>query len=52
MPMPLRRYLLWRLIYLLLIAAGVVVLYWLIPRDVWGVIRATYFSKNPGEFPP
>jgi len=52
MPMPLRRYLLWRLVYLLLIAAGVIVLYWLIPRDVWEAIRTTYFSKNPGEFPP
>jgi hypothetical protein len=49
MPRPLRRYLIGRLIYLLLVLIGALVLYWLIPRDVIDAIRSTYFSKNPGE---
>lgn len=48
----LRRYLVLRLIYLLVVVAGALVLYWLIPREVWQTVRATYFSRNPGDFPP
>ena len=44
----LRRYLIWRAVYLLIVAAGVIVLYLLIPRDVLDALRFTYFSKNPG----
>jgi hypothetical protein len=43
-----RRFIIWRLIYLLVVLAGVVVLYFLIPKDVLDTIRNTYFSKNPG----
>ncbi len=48
----LRRYLVLRLIYLLVVLTGALVLYWLIPREVWEAIRTTYFSRNPGELPP
>jgi hypothetical protein len=43
-----RRFIIWRIIYLLVILAGVGVLYFLIPHDVLDAIRSTYFSKNPG----
>lgn len=43
-----RKYVIWRLVYLLVVLAGAIVLYLLIPREVLDVIRATYFSKDPG----
>jgi hypothetical protein len=49
--MSLRKYLLLRLIYLVVIAIGAIVLYSLVPREVWGVIRATYFSGDPNDLP-
>jgi hypothetical protein len=49
--MSLRKYLFLRLIYLLVIAIGAIVLYSLVPRDVWGIIRATYFSGDPNSLP-
>ncbi len=51
MAMSLRKYLLVRLIYLVIIAIGAIVLYCLVPRDVWGVIRATYLSGDPNSLP-
>lgn len=50
MPRNLRRHILWRLIYLLIVLIGVVVLYYLVPREVIDALRNTYFSRNPGEF--
>lgn len=49
--MSLRKYLFVRLIYLVLIAIGVIVLYCLVPREVWSTIRATYFSGDPNSLP-
>jgi hypothetical protein len=43
-----RRFIIWRLIYLLIVLAGLVALYLLIPQDVLDAIRGTYFSKDPG----
>ena len=43
-----RRFIIWRIVYLLIVLAGAIVLYLLIPRDVLDAIRSTYFSKNPG----
>jgi hypothetical protein len=43
-----RRFIIWRVVYLLIVLAGVIALYWLIPREVLDAIRTTYFSKNPG----
>ena len=51
MAMSLRKYLFVRLIYLVLIAIGAIVLYCLVPRDVWRVIRVTYFSGDPNDLP-
>ena len=45
-----RRFPAWRLVYLLVVLLLAVLLYWLIPKDVIDAVRATYFSKNPGEF--
>jgi hypothetical protein len=49
--MSLRKYLLLRLIYLVVIAIGAIVLYCLVPHEVWAVIRATYFSGDPNSLP-
>lgn len=35
-------------VYLLVLAAGVLLLYLLVPSDVWKMIRQTYFSGDPG----
>ncbi len=51
MAMSLRKYLIVRLIYLLVVAIGAIVLYCVVPRDVWGIIRATYFSGDPNDLP-
>ena len=45
------KYVFVRLIYLVLIAIGAIVLYSLIPREVWSTIRATYFSGDPNSLP-
>ncbi len=52
MRLALRKFLLVRLIYLLVLIAGAVVLYWLIPREVWDTIRDTYLSRTTGELAP
>jgi hypothetical protein len=49
--MSLRKYLIIRLVYLVLIAIGAIVLYSLIPRDVWGTIWATYVAGDPNSLP-
>jgi hypothetical protein len=41
-----RRSIIARLVYLLVIAAGMIVLYLLIPEEVWQTIRETYFARN------
>jgi len=35
-----------RLVYVLVLLLGLLVLYLLIPHDVWETIRTTYFARN------
>ena len=41
-----RKYIIGRLVYVLVLLLGLLVLYLLIPHDVWETIRTTYFARN------
>jgi hypothetical protein len=46
-----RKYVIARLAYLLVVLVGALVLYLLIPREVWQTIRDTYFSTHSDAVP-